>query len=210
MSGSTKQLLEHPTADAVHRRVDHRHVGADRRRTTGVHLFPILIEDVVGHRGDQRRPSSECRLDTRHLSCWSGEVDRGGDVTVNRGDYLRGVVRIHLVPIVGRRIMRRRNDDSGCRPELLGGKRHQRRGCKVGKEDDGDTHGREDARGVLRKLFACRSCIEPHHDGALRHTVVLVDQVAGQTTRCSDDHSPVHAVGACADLPSYPGGPERE
>ena len=175
-------------ADAVHRGVGDRHTrdvgspayGRDRRHVGGDQLLPHRVDQRVTLLGDRHRG----RIDG---------LDPRRDADVVRGDDLGAVAEIHLVAVVGGRVVGRGHHDAGGSVELGDRPRQHRRRHLLVEEHRPDPVGRHHACGVRREHVALATCVVADHDPALARVGIGVEQVLGEAGCRLTHHEPVHA-----------------
>ena len=205
-----ERLLEHRPADTVHRRVGHDaadHLGPepDRRDRVDVGIDPRCVE-VGDVRIVLRGQDDGQRIEP---------IDAFGDLTIDRVDDLRPGVEEHLVAVVGRRVVRGRDDharggvDAGDRP----GQHRRRLDARV--DHRADAHRREHPGRVDGEQIALAAGVIGDHHAALRGAgdrtgLLSVEQPLPQPRRRLADHQPVHPHGAGTDGGAQAGGAELQ
>ena len=205
-----ERLLEHRAAHPVHGRVGHHtapYLGpqADGGDGVDVGVDPRRVEigDVrIVLRGEDDRQRIE-------------PVDALGDLAIHRVDDLRAGGEEHLVAVVGRRVVRGRDDhaggglDAGDRP----GQHRRRLDARV--EHGADAHRGEHPRRVEREQIALATSVVRDHDAAPRGVrdrpgLLAVEQPSPEPRRGLADHQPVHPHRTGADGGAEAGGAELQ
>ncbi len=208
--GRHERHLDRLATHAVHRGVgngDTWHVGAqpDLRHGRDVRLLPRQVEpldQMVVLRGD------------RHVE----RVDRTdpvGDVGVDRGDDLRSRLEEHLVAVVGRRVVRRRDDHAGGRFEAGDRPGQDGRRREAGVQHRADAERCEHTARVEREHVALATRIARNDHAALggsldRTRCFLIEQPLPETSSRLTHDEPVHPHRPGSDGCSEPGGSELE
>ena len=175
-------LLGHPgerfPADAVHGRVND--VQLDRFR--GHHprgLLDVGVEEVLA--GRLERVASR---QLKHVLFRGNAGDVCGDVCVGRGDDLRPLVltaEVHLVSVVGWRVVARRDHDAGGHIEVPDGERQHGGREQAGEEHGAHTSSGHDLGGVAREDRRVLTPVVADDDARFGFAL---EQVRGQP-RCS-------------------------
>ena len=123
---------------------------------------------------------------------------------------LGAVAEVHLVPVVGRWVVRRRYDDSGGGVDL--GDRPRQYGCRhdLIEQHRPDAARRQHARRVERVQVALAAGVVADDHTAFARTWVGGQEVRGEACRGLPHHEPVHALWTRSDSSSQTGGTELE
>ena len=118
---------------------------------------------------------------------------------------LAPIVTVHLVAVVGGRIMARRHVDSRAATKFANGEREDRRGLNGTVDVRDDTIGGEHAGSRAHELLSPVATVTC--DGDARRLVMRVE-VIGEALGCLGDGVDVHAVGPEPDDTAQAGCPE--
>ena len=193
------------TADSVHRRVGDGDAGRVRPPAGACGVGDVPVDDRLVEPLDQRivlvRQRHRGRLDL---------LDAGRDASVMRRHDLRTVAQVHLVPVVGRRVVRRRHHHSG-RPVELGQDPCQHRSGQGPRQQSGrDPVGGHDPGGVEGEDVALAAGVEADHHAPRSGPLVDIEHIRRQAGGGLAHHQPVHPQRAGPNGGAQSGGAERE
>ena len=165
------------------------------------------VEHLLGRPLDEAL--LEALVEVHHLDAAEGvdAGDVGRDLVGSLVCDLAAVIVVDLVAVVGRGVVRRREDDARGGLEVADreGERGDRLDARV--EVDVDAVGGEHAGRDLLEVLALEARVARERE---RGVVVVRVEVVGEALRGLGDHVDVHAVGADAEHAAKAGGAERE
>ncbi len=187
--GAFERSEQRGTAHPVQRGVRHLHalrVGAQphTRHRSEVRLH-LLLAEMMDERVVDRRQRDRARVD---------QVDRRGDVGVGRRHDLRARAEVHLVAVVGRRVVRGGDHHARGRVDLGDVPRQHGRGHRVVEEHRLHTLRRADAGRVEREHVALATGVVADDHPAGGRVGHLREEVVDETGCGLLHDEPVHAL----------------